>query len=207
MEHVLTQLILSDMRPIVSNCERPISLNGRKLADGRLQFCTLFSIYSLYTHQQLRYGLKASGRHSHRWQCKHMLPHTQSSAVRLCHGRPPGGEREGEGGKEEGEGREERGREGRGRRRRREGRAGERKEETEGGEGGKRGRRRQREGRAGERKGREGKKINNIGLPCTVYFAGRQFEMRTYIHTYIHTYVHVHTYIHTYIHTCTYIHT
>ena len=41
MEHALTQLILLDMRPIVSNFERPISLNGRKLTDGRLQFCTL----------------------------------------------------------------------------------------------------------------------------------------------------------------------
>ena len=41
MEHALTQLILSDMRADRSNFERPISLNGRKLADGRLQFYTL----------------------------------------------------------------------------------------------------------------------------------------------------------------------
>ena len=54
MEHVLTQLILSDMRPIVSNFERPISSNGRKLADGRLQFCTLDATMQLHLSPKRR---------------------------------------------------------------------------------------------------------------------------------------------------------
>ena len=58
MKHVLTQLILSDMRPTVSNFERPISLNGRKLADGRLQFCTLY-MYIIYILCTFIYNIRA----------------------------------------------------------------------------------------------------------------------------------------------------
>ena len=83
MEHVLTQLILLDMRPIVSNFERPISLNGRKLADGRLQFCTLMEREGEGGRHTL--AVIHGYTHTHTHTCTHASTHTYMYAHTHTH--------------------------------------------------------------------------------------------------------------------------